>query len=628
MPSPSLDPESDDVGGNGADDTGSATDDAADSDAADTDGDASNGGGPSNDPGTNDSSDTSEPGTSNPGTEGDASDDDEGSPVPAVEPLPELATGACLSSGWCWSARSYFGDQINAGTRGLEDGSVFAVSRAGHVLQWVDERYVYHEGVSESELESIVVLNEHDVWVGGYLGGWHYDGAQWEQVATERVDNLEYALGKLWGTRDGKLFVWENDAWADAGLESGAELPVTDLLSSEDGETLWAVVLPESPAESSATVYRYQGAAWESLGESPSGFFIPQLVTINGQLHLSGSDVWNLDDDWSSWGVGQVYRLFAAGGGQVYYSTSDGRFFRWDGTQGQLVSWTSANAVWPAADDRVWLSPHTGGALLFDPQTDTLEVPPASSELYAFDSVPAAVWADAYVAWGASETDVWRATTSREAGEFTRPLQHFDGSSWTTMLPNLEINDIHGCSADNVWIVPQATNTLYRWNGEALLDQPFPTDFISLGHAVRCVAENDVWLAGETWDATIEVIHFDGESWTSMYTHPYSRGRPELRSYLVSPEPGKFWLSSNADIHYFDGSTWSHEFSTGRDATTPLVATADALWLFSNGNQERWQQGTLQSLDSPPMNPRGAQLLGANVWIWGTEHALVKRFLP
>jgi hypothetical protein len=94
---------------------------------------------------------------------------------------------------------------------------------------------------------------------------------------------------------------------------------------------------------------------------------------------------------------------------------------------------------------------------------------------------------------------------------------------------------------------------------------------------------------------------------------------------LDVPEPGKLWLSTNSDIHYYDGSTWRQEFTTAQNIPTPLVSTSDALWLFTIREMSLWQDGSLQSVDRLPMRPNGAQLHGSRLWIWGTDHGMVKQ---
>lgn len=598
--------------------------------------DESEGGDESIDTGSSNDSDETDTDPSSDETTEDGTPD-AGGMAAAPAPLPDVPTGACLSSGWCWSARDYFGDQISTGARGIEDGSVFAASREGHVLQWVNDRFVYHEGIrhdleeqatlNDTELESIVVINDHDVWVGGFSGAWHYDGETWQQVATQRVAALEYAQGKIWATLDGQLFVREGNDWVDAGLAVDAGRHIPDLLRSEDGETLWAVDFPDTSGSgaSPATVYVNRGDGWDVVGSSPAAFFTPELLFINGQLYVSGGEVWNVDEDWASWGIGEVYTLFNTPNGNIYYTTVDG-LFRWDGAQGQFLHWAGAMATWPADDQNIWLSPYTGGALLFDPTTDSVTDRPASSNFYDFDAVPTAVWADGYVAWGASDSDVWRGRTTQETVEYQRRLEHFDGTSWNVIWDNLEINDIHGCSSDDVWIAPSATNTLSHWDGETLHDDVLPTELIRMAYAVRCISANDVWMIGSTFDQTVEVVHYDGQNWTTAYSQPYSVGRATFLPYLDSAAPGKFWFSANADIYSLNGSEGKLEFSFDTDMATPIVSRAGTLWLFAVDGLHRWQDGKLQSVERPPLGPRGTQFVGPDLWIWSTEHALVKRF--
>ena len=185
-----------------------------------------------------------------------------------------------------------------------------------------------------------------------------------------------------------------------------------------------------------------------------------------------------------------------------------------------------------------------------------------------------------------SATDAWAVGEYLiDGGGALRTLiQHFDGTTWTTMpSPNRltgtdrnQINSLRGVSAiaaDDVWAVgytvslddPYRTLTMH-WNGAAwsIVDSPnytFPGAYNALLD-VAAVAPDDVWAVGGAplggVGARGLLLHFDGVSWSLRPGPPnFEFWASSTRNGVVAVSATEVWAVGDYDAWLFDGTAWA-----------------------------------------------------------------------
>jgi hypothetical protein len=121
---------------------------------------------------------------------------------------------------------------------------------------------------------------------------------------------------------------------------------------------------------------------------------------------------------------------------------------------------------------------------------------------------------------------------------------------------------VSAVASDDVWAVggtdinaigsPDYSN-IHRWNGTSWSHVPGPTPgFFNKLVAVAAAAPDDVWAAGEYWDADgifPLLIHWDGSSWSQV---PAPGGFLDM----IALAPDDIWAVGGA-IYHFDGTSWS-----------------------------------------------------------------------
>ncbi len=185
-----------------------------------------------------------------------------------------------------------------------------------------------------------------------------------------------------------------------------------------------------------------------------------------------------------------------------------------------------------------------------------------------------------------SATDAWAVGeyTVDGGGAVRTLIQHYDGTTWTTMpSPNRltgtgrnQINSLRGVTAiaaDDVWAVgytvsyddPYQTLTM-QWNGAAwsIVDSPnytFPGAYNALLD-VTAVASNDVWAVGGSPFAGVSarglLLHFDGVSWSVRPGPPnFEFWASSTCTGMVALSATDVWAVGDYDPWHLDGTAWT-----------------------------------------------------------------------
>jgi hypothetical protein len=226
--------------------------------------------------------------------------------------------------------------------------------------------------------------------------------------------------------------------------------------------------------DGSATVHRYDGAAWSTLTTPSTG------------------------------GLGCIYALSAT---QVYLCAGS-----------QVLTYDGANFTASDVTGPTGLSGLT--ALWASSPTDLWVV--GDDAIVARSS--GSTWTRAIVGspfktsiWGSSATDVYALDTFQ--------LSHYDGSTWTDV--NLDggggDGQVWGTAANNVWVMP-SSDRVSHFDGATW--QTLELNLVGELAAVWGPAPNDLWAAGNGGS----IAHYDGSSWTEVTHQPI--GAPYLRQLL------------------------------------------------------------------------------------------------
>jgi hypothetical protein len=126
------------------------------------------------------------------------------------------------------------------------------------------------------------------------------------------------------------------------------------------------------------------------------------------------------------------------------------------------------------------------------------------------------------------------------------------------------LNSVTAISANNAWAVgfTAGHNLIEHWNGAAwsIVSAPAPrnSDLFS----VSGTGPNDVWAVGSAGrsDSRVQILHFDGTSWTAVSAPNPSPFANTLTS-ISADSPTDAWAvgftTSGALIEHWDGTSWS-----------------------------------------------------------------------
>jgi hypothetical protein len=367
-----------------------------------------------------------------------------------------------------------------------------------------------------------------DVWaVGSFLGPEavdvvHFDGASWAK-ATDRVAHLDgvSATGPAdaWAVGpSGQIQRWDGRAWTLADDDLTAVSPTSD---GGSGGVVWGSGPNDVWAVASAGMIHWDGRTWSSAVPQPS-------VPVRG-LSLQVSGLWGTGPD-DVWAVG--------------LDVNQRAIFHWDGK-----AWTTVLRG-GTADDRSFLSAVWGSG-----PRDVWAVgraPFSQALLYHWDG---AMWSlddtmngAPTSVWGSGPNDVW------VAGQAT--LLHFDGKAWSSLMndSHASLGPVWGTSAHDVWLAEDDlfSGALHHWNGSSwALVTDGPKQVI---RSFWGAAADDVWAlealhADGTPRDNLEILHFDGKTWTAAA--PRLSGLEMVVLALWGSGPGDVWaVGVNAILHH------------------------------------------------------------------------------
>jgi len=214
-----------------------------------------------------------------------------------------------------------------------------------------------------------------------------------------------------------------------------------------------------------------------------------------------------------------------------------------------------------------------------------------------------------------SPNNVWAVGASGSFPTRRTFVQHWDGSSWSTVpSPNSGAGDnvltsVSASNSNDAWAVgytcgdPANCNTSYRalamrWNGSSWSVVPTPNvgTFGTFFNSVAALSPNNVWAVGSYSTDTASLtlaMHWDGSAWSVVPTANSSPTDNAL--YAVSgSNPNNLWAvgytsGANGTVvltERWNGSSWSAVNATAPGANSSLTSVA------AFGSSDVWAVGT------------------------------------
>ena len=105
--------------------------------------------------------------------------------------------------------------------------------------------------------------------------------------------------------------------------------------------------------------------------------------------------------------------------------------------------------------------------------------------------------------WGNSSTDVWAWGDGK--------VYHYDGSSWQSVFFTLNLTDMWGASAAEMWSTKKSPGGMHRFVSGGWIDYPIPGLTQDL-NGVHGTSATNIYAVGNNGT----MLHYDGAYWTIL----------------------------------------------------------------------------------------------------------------
>ncbi len=298
----------------------------------------------------------------------------------------------------------------------------------------------------------------------------HWDGARWSIVETPTIAQPKVQLTSVSAVRSSDIWAvghWLNDTALTAGT----------------------------------LIEHWDGASWSVVASPNPGMF----NALYGVAAVSSDDAWAVGDKWLSWS--QKVPLILRYDGE-----------EWAEVEYPPVSYGELASVHAVAEDDVW-AVGVAGVLSTGFETLTLHWDGTSWTKVPFPVEPGALYVNLYSVSGVASDDVWAVGVHKFLNGNGHQLSlartyHWDGSSWTSVLPGVfgtdsRMYDVHAVASDDVWAVgggvpPPGSPFAFQyqtvhWDGVNWSDVENPRQGVLL--AVAASSSTDVWAVGWGMDS-------------------------------------------------------------------------------------------------------------------------------
>ncbi len=206
---------------------------------------------------------------------------------------------------------------------------------------------------------------------------------------------------------------------------------------------------------------------------------------------------------------------------------------------------------------------------------------------------------------GTGPTDVWAAGDGQA-------IEHWDGSSWTSLIIDWRIRgsdgpfrSLWGSGREDVWAV--GSGMVLHWNGSAWSNASSSTPQfpqIAIDH-VWGSGPNDVWFVGQGG-----AVHWNGSAWSTLSIEPPAGLAYAGLTYVWGSGSSDVWALGRdlvgPIVYHWNGTKWSNQPLV--PSVLPPAATgtygADLVAIWGTGPNDVWAVGS-QSGGGYQVDPTG-----------------------
>jgi hypothetical protein len=469
---------------------------------------------------------------------------------------------------------------------------VWVVGGQGTILRYNGTSWTSYTSGTNELLTAVWGTGPSDVWATGLVGKiLHFNGTSWTPV----LATSPYELWDVWGTATNDVWFVGRDTtissqgavllhWNGGSLSVPVKFP-----SAISFEAIWGSSSTEIWATGTGTIAHYDGS-WSIVSTPVTDF----LRDLRG---TSANDIWGVGEqgaiahyDGVSWSYATstidtaLYAVAPFSRGDAWAGGASGVIGRWVGTGWKTVaSNTTAEMqdVFGITANDVWAVGDSGTATHWDGT--------------AWTAMSTGVIGTLYGVWGSASDDVWAVGGGASAGK----IAHWTNGSWSPLLTGAALFGIHGADANHVWAVGE-NGTIMFWNGSGWTAQTSNTT--STLWTVWAISPTDVWAAGDFPNSGVNAgkgaVHFDGVSWTPVYT-----GFRSFRALWGSASTD-IWATGMGELYHWSGSFWD-------TVSQPSSAFFQAIWgishddIFTSSDVLHWDGASWTQVIEPPSFTRG-----------------------
>lgn len=458
----------------------------------------------------------------------------------------------CKASGFCWQNPTPQGHILHAAWA-VSFSDLWVGGEKGTLMHWNGAGWADYSVQANTTFQALWAFGSSDVWAASSTGfSGHWNGSDWS-VSTLPANPWNDLWGAsptdVWVAGNSYLARWNGTSWSP-NLQ-----PVNAVWSSVWGfgpTAVWA-------SGSQGTRY-FDGAQW----------FVGSSTRFEDLWGTSPTDVWGAGNgvmghwngvSWSlSYPTPQALTGIWGSSASDVWAVGSGMKLHWNGS-----SWTSVSA------GRELRGVHSVGAEAFAvgaagamvSLTGGFPLPPTGS----------LTGSNLNAVWAAAPNDAWAV-----GGGGT--LLRWNGSRWMQVASGStsELTGVWGAHANDVWAA--GGGALLHGNSAGWVNVPKPVGLVS---AVFGSGPADVWAVGSL------ILHWDGESWTSLSTPP----APLNGGFSLSATEA--WAAAgNGRLQHWNGSSWSEVNPGGGQAALRSVWASSATNVFAVGDASvvfRWNGG-------------------------------------
>lgn len=520
-------------------------------------------------------------------------------------------TPTCSDDAWCWTRGrpiTVIGDRPR--------GVVVGVGPAGAFLLWDGERWVDVSVPTERTIVSGWSTGAGDAWASDLLGSaWQRASGTWiERPAAAPI--LRVLAGRdasAWaiaggeasghgGVSGARLLRFDGTAWIEAAPAYGFCVGGDFALAPDGAPWTVGLVCGVDGGVNGMEVRRWDGSAWALVGATlERQSWYPAFDVGVDRMRVDADAIYEWD--------GVAWQTISRPAAPTDLDPSTVAW--WDGWGYSLVPVAlGCESIYRLDAARAWC---TGlGRVAYAGRDgawrDTREDPYATTaSASAWGTMPTTVWAgsDTELAWGASPTDVYRARASTG-----HVLEHFDGSSWTT-IGSTWVRDLEGDASGRVWVIT-VDGVGYGDATGGIATRPLPAG-ASEAMQVEVTSEGTALVV--TREA---VFAWERGAWTPIVPASFGFYVQDVavdatgRAWIVEAGVGR--TSEARVLHGAIGGTFEVADGIAIESWGRLEATTGGVWLATSSEIRRLDATT--SLDAPLWAQEAAMWSdGAEIWL-------------